>query len=334
MELPNYTDLGKIYEMNPAAFWQAQDQMDLARQFQAEKFQQERARAKQLNLSNMFEEQNMPHKLRQSELTNLTTEAELGPKQTKSWIDSQTRDQQLQLQMKEMATKASKADLDGMEYAAQQMAYSPDPNVRAQGEQLLQMHKDFIKMREEGKIRAAADDKKFQRDIQLEGMRQAGARSLEQLRIDAGKYAKTRQARDFNGLVIHQLSKAKSARDQHAILTRAAAQAQFAGEPRLALEYQTQADALRAQAEAEIATTAPKPGEVDIGKAGVAVTPNRPIANPNAPVTQGPLSRQLYPNGTPRGEAPPAQIPPGAKQIGTSGGKPVYEINGKRFILE
>jgi hypothetical protein len=40
-----------------------------------------------------------------------------------------------------------------------------------------------------------------------------------------------------------------------------------------------------------------------------------------------------------RGKNPPppariAELPEGAKQIGTSNGKPVYEVNGKRFIAE
>lgn len=107
----------------------------------------------------------------------------------------------------------------------------------------------------------------------------AGQKELEQMRIDAGKYNKKEQIKGFQDIVNLQLSKAKSARDQHAILVRAATAAQQNGEMGLFQDYMGQAEALRPQAEAEIAAI-PKPGSASLGDMNIPVNPTPGIAPP------------------------------------------------------
>lgn len=80
-------------------------------------------------------------------------------------------------------------------------------------------------------------------------------------------------------------------------------------------------------------------GMFQIGKDGKQIfTPIDPPP-PSNPV-DAEIAKRLKERQTAGGPPPvksgstPAGIPPGAKQVGTSGGKPVYEINGKRYIAE
>jgi hypothetical protein len=190
MEMPNYLDYGKMYEMNPGAFWQAQNQVGLAQQFQDQKLAQEQEVTKQKNLANLFTEQNDPLRLENQRISNEKLGFETSDAGVKSRINKATEGLQLDQAQRDFVTKAKKSDLDQMELVAQQMAYSQNPQERSQGESLLKMHRDFVKIREEGKIRADEGVAAGRRALDLERMRAGNQRSLEQLRIDAGKYNK------------------------------------------------------------------------------------------------------------------------------------------------
>ena len=57
------------------------------------------------------------------------------------------------------------------------MAYSPDPKVREQGTQLLKMHKDFVKMREQQKFQAAENEKSRAAELRAAQIRAASGGS-------------------------------------------------------------------------------------------------------------------------------------------------------------
>lgn len=173
MEMPNYLDYDKMYEMNPMAFHEAQGQLGLARQFQDQKLQQEQARVKQMTLANQFDEQNNPLKLENQRLTNTGLEHANVESGVKARVSAATEGLQLDAAQKDLIMKAKKSDLDGMEYEGQRMAYSTDPNIRAAGEALLKMHRDFVKMREQNEFLASESSKQREHQTALERERQA-----------------------------------------------------------------------------------------------------------------------------------------------------------------
>lgn len=290
MELPQYDQYSRWFGEGPLAVHYGMDQMDLAKQFQAQKLEQEVQTAKQKQLANLFDEQNNPIRLRQNALNADTTEAQLGPLQTKSWIDSQTKEQQLRAQMSELAFKATKADLDGMEVAAQQMAYSPDPKVRAQGEQLLKMHKDFIKLREEQKFNADESAKQRAHQTALENQRNANALGRQQALAKAKLDAKAgTEKMTTDQLRAHYIRKAQEAR--------------AAGDDVLANEFYAEAEYLTNLRASERPDT--QAGQPDIGAITNLPTraeraaPQRPSSASTGKVQNAPASladvQKMYP---------------------------------------
>lgn len=188
MDLPNYLDYGKMYEMNPGAFWQAQNQMDLARQFQDQKLVQEREVSRQKQLANMFDEQNNPLRLEEKRISNEKLGYETSDAGVKSRINKATEGLQLDAAQKELVKKAKQSELDQLELLGQQMAYSTNPQERAQGEAMMRMHKDFMKIRAQGEESRTTAAQAQKHALALADRQAGHQRSLEQMRIDAGKY--------------------------------------------------------------------------------------------------------------------------------------------------
>lgn len=276
MDLPNYTDYGKMYEMNPGAFWQAQQQVDLAQMFQDQKLQQERSIAEAKDLQNIFDRQNNPLKLEEQTLKNQGLGVD-------TRIKTSTEPLALDAAQKEFIYKASKADLDGMEVEAQRMAYSPDPKVREQGVQLLTMHKDFIKLREDAAIEEGKQKRLFEQQIKLQQMRDQAA-------------AKKAAARSANRAKVAGLSADK----QYAEYMRLAQEAQDAGDDEGAAYYFGWAQKVNEG----IANRRPDPNinKPDVGSMGV------PTIAPKAPAQIPPTRGGASPKPAPKVTAPPAAV--------------------------
>ena len=302
MDLPNYTDLGKIYEMNPGAFMEAQEQMGLARQFQAQKLQQENEITRSKGLANLFDEQNNPLKLENQQISNRKLGYEADSSGVKSRIDVATEGLQLDAKQKEFVQKAKQSDLDMMEIQGQQWAYSTDPKLRAQGEQILRMHKDFLKLRDTQKFTAEEAAKNRQHDFALEAQRAKSAQAL------VGARAAAKGAGSGNSIqdVFTAVQNGKVTPDKAAVAFGAAAmQAQASGDAENAALYQNAASVMEQLAQG--LKPNPQVGKVDQG----AVT-GLPTTPPKAPVFQAP-QRPLMPPAGPV-VAPKVQVPPAAAE--------------------
>ncbi len=275
MDLPNYTDLGKIYEMNPGAFMEAQNQMGLARQFQDQKLLQERHTTRKQELANIFDEQNNPIRLQQGQLEN----EGLGLKNRGLGVDTRIKEAteglQLDATQKALIQKAKQSDLDMMEIQGQQWAYSqhPDPRVRererAQGEQLLRMHKDFIKLRDTQKFTADEAAKQRSHAFALEAQRAKNAQALVTSKAAAKASADSGVKNVFEAVQSGKVSPDKAA----AAFGAAALQAEAQGDVEQASVYRNAA----AQMEQLSITTKPdmRAGKADLAGAGIATTPPR-----------------------------------------------------------
>lgn len=191
MDMPGYTDYGKMYEMNPGAFMQAQGQVDLASQFQGQEFQKGAQDLRTKELANLFSEQNDPQRLEQQRLTNEGMGLTNRQDKVKTRISEATEGLQLDAAQKDLVYKASKSELDGMEVLGQRMAYSQNPQERAQGEAMLKLHRDFIKLREEQKFTAGENAKARDHAFAIEGQRHKNATEraarLAEIKAKAGK---------------------------------------------------------------------------------------------------------------------------------------------------
>jgi len=186
MELPKYDQYESWFGGGPLATHYGMDQMDLAKQFQAEKLTQERQAVKKNELANLFDEQNNPLRLQNQETTNRKLGYEADSAGVKSRIDVATEGLQLDAKQKEFIQKAKQSDLDMMEIQGQQWAYSPDPKLRAQGEEILRMHKDFVKLRDTQKFTAGESAKERAHDFALEATRAKNAQALAAQRGSSG----------------------------------------------------------------------------------------------------------------------------------------------------
>ena len=309
MEMPSYDQYGKMFGPGPLGVAFAMDQMDLAKQFQDQKLKDNQQITRGRELSNLFEEQNMPTKLQKGILENQGMDITNRGNAVTTRIKEQTEGLQLDAAQKKLVMEAKKSDLDKLEIEAQRLAYSTNPAEREAGIQALKLHRDFIKLREEAAIDADKARTQHGYNVSMENLRHSNATSrqekLAKLKADA-QAARTNDKMTSDQYRAYLLREANARR----------AQGDYEGANALYQEAQYVTD-LRASERPD-----PNVNKVDIGgAAGVPTVPPRPTPQPPG-----------------MGARPPAQVPaglpPGAKQVGTSKGKPVYEVNGQRFILE
>lgn len=213
MEMPGYTDYGKMYEMNPGAFFQAQEQLGLAQQFQKQKQAQAEQTTQGMGLDNMFKQDTYGDRVRKG-----TADADLAGYQAndagvKSRINTATEGLQLNAEQKKLIQQASKSDLDMLEIEGQRMAYNPDPAIRAKGEKLISLHKDFIKMRAEQGFTAGENAKNRSHQSSMESQRQAGMAAREQARAKGKNNASAgTEKMTMDQRISHYAAKAQEAR--------------------------------------------------------------------------------------------------------------------------
>lgn len=274
MDMPGYTDYGKMYEMNPGAFWQAQDQLGLAKQFQSSRQQSQDLANERVGLDNMFQKDTYNDRVRQGKAAADLAGYQASDAGVKNRINTATEGLQLDAAQKKLLMEASESDLKKFETGAQRMAYSLDPKERAEGERLLGMHKEFIKMRTEAGIRA--EEAKKQRDHQfaLEKYKQeqqtARQQALAKAKLDARGAAGEKISTDqLRARYIARAEKAKAEGDY-----------ELAQELYREAEYITQMRAFE--------RPDPMAGRVDVGAVGGLPT-NPPRAVPQPPMpTQAP----------------------------------------------
>lgn len=299
MNFSNPMDLEKIYSMNPFIMGQVQKgrgmQDALAQQFADQSLTEGQHDIRSKELANLFSEQNNPLRLEQMRHTN--QQMQMANEKQGALQGAQIDDE-----LAKMAMNASERDLKELEREAQKLAYSKNPAERAQGEQMLSMHTDFIKMREQEKLKHSSQ-------MALEALRGKNARGLEQMRIDAGKYNRARFAASFG----EAFMKAKTFQQQAVLAEQAAESAAANGDEEAANKYRQLAakarqDDINRQA-AGAATQ--RPGNADLDALGIQTAPAQvPAARPapGAVPPQQPAAPQAPPPAA-------VQIPPGAANM-------------------
>lgn len=175
--------LDDIFKMNPAAFQQAQD-------FMQGGVRQNEAELQKQQLANMFDEQNDPLRVEHQRGLNRTQDAMLpglfadsSMKQRKDTSEAALYNDNMKAAKAKFMADATDRDIQALEAEAQKMAYSPDSKIRAQGLNILSMHKDIVREREK---------KMIEMEKELEKIRETGnqARMTQAEGIAGGRYTK------------------------------------------------------------------------------------------------------------------------------------------------
>lgn len=181
-----------------------------------------------------------------------------------------TSDARMQAEYKGFLAKASEADISMAASKFQEMAFSRDPKIKAQGIAGMQMTKDFVMQKQKDDLQRA-----------IANSNNANQVKLEQMRIDAGKYDKVQKVTvGFQT----EMSRAQGAAKKLAVVQQYLALA--ASDPELANIQGTLQELerrLEPQAKAELAASQGKPGTIDLS----GVTQGRVPTQPNLPITPG-----------------------------------------------
>ena len=299
-------DLASIYgDWNPEAHMQGRRQVEQNNQMQAQELEKS-------SLANIFSAQQNPQLLEQQRLSNDGMGFDNMSRGVKGRHDVATEGFKLDDAKRAQALAAPEHEIKMMATKAQQMAYDPDPAIQAKGKKLMQMSQAAIEARQKH-----ADEMEKQELIRKSAERVAagnnaasryGADSRERLAASRSK---------ITGPLEEQLAGAKGLQHRSNIYLGAAERAMKAGDDAAAAHYR--AESLKALQE-------------DIAARGAAAQVGSGD-RPDLDALGIPTNKS---RGYPIQEAPAVtQLPAGSKQIGTSGGKPVYQTpDGKKFIGE
>lgn len=271
-------------------------------------------------LANLYAEQNDPIRLQDNQAT-------LAGKRIKNEQDTfaldkttRTHESDVNQALRDAVSKLKESDLKDLEREAQRLSYSMNPDERKAGLDLMQQHKSFVEIRARGEDQRKTAAQQQEHAKALETQRAGNAVSLERTKAELGKYNRGTTATTVD----QQLAKARNALQAAEILENAYYVAVENNDMAAAARYKERAINARQRAAEDASNRA-------MGAPGMGVDAQGKYTEKARPEAVAPIAGGNP--GNPRANVNP-QLPPGAKQVGTSGGKPVYEINGQQFILE
>ena len=259
MGLPNYLDYGKMYDMNPFAFQDAQAKVGLAQQFRDQKLQQEREAVRQKQLANVFDEQNNPIKLQQNQatlegtrLTNRGSAVDVAHKEAMAPYKLSADQQKAVFEAKDSELKALEAE----GYLLMQ-----NPATRSQGQQLVDMSKHFVQLRAEHTNKQALEEQAQKNRVAIEELRAKRAKevaAIQASRPSGGASGPFKQSTDqYRAALLARMEQARSAGDQETY-NYLADQLQFVTDLRAAERPDTKAGAIDVPAVANMPAVPPR----------------------------------------------------------------------------
>lgn len=307
MDMPSLDTYNKMYGLGPFAARMQEEQIGMAKMFQQGRQQKQAADLEATTLDNLYNQQTLGDRVSNQRALSQQNQTKAQSDALEFGMKEALQPFKLDAEQKKLVMQAKESELKEMELGAQELAYSSNPQEREAGLQLMRMHKEFVKLREQAGIDAQKAATQHGYNVSMENLRnknltERGER-LAKIKADAGAArANNKMTSDqYRAFLLQQANQARANGDNEAAAM-------------LYQEAQYVTD-LRASERPD-----PNVNKVDIGGvAGVPTVPPRPTPQPPGIGAQ--------PRPVPQG------LPAGAKQIGTSGGRPVYEINGKRFML-
>lgn len=207
MDMPSYLNYGSMLEMNPFAAYQANQQVDLAKQFQGQKYQQEQNTTNKGTLENIFSEQNNPNRVQSQILQNegqgLLNESQ-GYKNRTGKLEAERGEanQQniLNADQRAAALKMSEDEMKQFDYHVSDLLRSPDAAQRAEGAKL----QTYLSSYQTERRKAADELTKAGESARIHA---GSAERIANANIEAGRWDKT--SKDSNLSFSQQLTKMK-----------------------------------------------------------------------------------------------------------------------------
>lgn len=281
----------------------------LARLFQDQKLAQEQQDTQTKTLANQFNERTMDERVRRPGLENIGLKHQNVISGVNSRIAAQTESAQLNAKQKELALKATDDQMKEMESRARIWAMDPDPAVQKRGLDTMNMFQSFVLERQKAEKAMELERYRQQQETGrfVEGLqsKEAVVKTLADSRVTAAGNKQVKPPKTAEEAYIRQIQESDlDPADKAQMIT----------------------DFVNKQIEAKVlaATTGIAPNVDATGKIGVGAKPSAPAVA--APIPgQTPQAKPAVPNG----------LPPGAKQIGTSQGRPVYQLpDGRKVIAQ
>lgn len=291
MDYATADDLLKMYgNRNPISNFIYDDQLAHQSQFRQLGMQEKGLTNRTKELENLFTEQNNPTKL-------LTNQAELTGKRIKNEQDSftldktaRTHESDVNQSLREAVTKLKDSDLKDLEREAQRLSYSTNPEERAIGLDLMQQHKDFVKIRATG-----VENRKTASQAQTH------AKELEKYKAEqkaALEKQKSTSRKTTSKTVEEQLAGAKNYAQAQNILMTAAYEARASGDAELAQHFFTRANEIQAIKDRDAAAKlAGAPGPMLDPTTGAFASKPRPNEAPPLPLGGNPGNPRANPQG-------------------------------------
>jgi hypothetical protein len=241
--LPQPSTLDDIFKMNPGAFMQGQ-------QFMGGGVQQNEADLKKAQLANLFDEQNDPLRVQEQQLANQQRQFQLPGMQADSSMrvrknanEAELNDETMKAARTAFAQKATQAHLDELEAKGQEMAYSSDPAIAAQGQKILMAHKDIVRDK-------AKQEEMQARQVALETVRGKNAIDLADRNNSAGRYSPKGSGKNRDPVLAIMLE--NDPVKKYTGLLGLAKQAEQAGDEEAQAGFLEQAKAIEAVAQAKL----------------------------------------------------------------------------------
>lgn len=318
MDYATADDLLKIYgNRNPISNFIYDNQLADQSQFRQLGMQEKGLTNRSKELENLFTEQNNPIRLQDNQ-------AILAGRRIKNDQDTfalaktaRTHEADVNLTLKKAVSGLKEQDLKDLKTEAERLKYSNDPNERQLGLELMMLGEEFQKVLFQGQQSRETAAQQQTHAKELERIKTKNQRDLEQMRIDSGKYSRGGITKTVDDMLLT----ARSSKQKAEILEQAYYTAWDNNDMALATRYKQRAMEARARAAEDANNTG-------LGTPGLGLGANGELTPKPRPAAVAPIA------GAATSPQPSPQLPPGAKQVGTSRGRPVYEINGKQFILE
>jgi hypothetical protein len=236
---------------------------DMERQVHDSRLKSEALNQEQQSLANMFSQQNDPIRLD-------TSRQQLSNSKLKGEQDQMDFDYQKQMQpykvtaeLADYAKKATQADIDGLYLNAQKMAYSPDKATSAEGLRQMQLHKDFVMLRQKGEQAQELVNTRATNAVNLEGVKQGNRVQLKNIPSAGGggggaKAPSALSTDKYTAALMQQLSQAQRQGNQAGV-DQVMGQLNLLAQYKAAARPDTGAGKPAIQADGSIAPTPPRP---------------------------------------------------------------------------
>lgn len=200
---PSFDNYNSMFRGGFAAHM-AMNQLDLAKQFAEQKRRENESNIEAKTLANQFAQQRNPLLIDEQKL-------KLNELQRNDQLEAEGFQDTREAQKRKFALKLSEDKIKELEQVAQLNLYDADPEKQKKGLALLNMHKDFVKFREQEAERRITAKQENDAKIELEKLKGSNRIDLAKMNNQAKANLKAQGKRDLDLVTSGKVSPANAA---------------------------------------------------------------------------------------------------------------------------